>query len=491
MNREDAIKIVKSHYPANKQILNEALGILIPELKEDEDELTWLKNYISEEAYSLSMDIRDNEDRIKLKKLQKSLAWLETQGKNNIGISEDTKKKLLDNLNKALAKETPESWNEFLDKQGEQKSVEWGEEEQQIIKDAASVILSCVNTADARKEEERLEELADKLQDLRLRKQWKPSDEQKDFAPKTETKFHEGEWLQYRNAKPFYVEEITSQGYVNGNSCLPFSWEDEIHLWAIQDAKEGDVLSYVTDEEDLWIMIYWSLYKPYEGHVYYHALLVNDNFTDKGTCCICIDDLKPATKEQRDLLFAKMRESGYEWDNEKKQLITLNHFVDNNDMVEPKFKDGDWIVYKDAVWKVCNIGLQNYYELLKINNEVSTRLIKDVDENAHLWTIQDAKDGDVLASENGSIILVKESRGSSWGYRLSYHCAVLHDGTFEPREFHVNPEKFFPASKEQRDILFTKMKEEGYTWDSEKKELKSHYKCIVTKDSKKGLETTM
>ena len=77
MNREEAIKIVKSHYPANKQMLNEALGFLIPELKEDEDELTWLKNYISEEAYSLSMDIRDNEDRIKLKKLQKSLAWLE------------------------------------------------------------------------------------------------------------------------------------------------------------------------------------------------------------------------------------------------------------------------------------------------------------------------------------------------------------------------------------------------------------------------------
>ena len=77
MNREEAIKIVKSHYPTNKQMLNEALGFLIPELKEDEDELTWLKNYIAEEAYSLSMDIRDNEDRIKLKKLQKSLAWLE------------------------------------------------------------------------------------------------------------------------------------------------------------------------------------------------------------------------------------------------------------------------------------------------------------------------------------------------------------------------------------------------------------------------------
>ena len=47
--------------------------------KEGEDELTWLTKYIEEEIYSLSIDIRDNEDRIKLKKLRKSLAWLEKQ----------------------------------------------------------------------------------------------------------------------------------------------------------------------------------------------------------------------------------------------------------------------------------------------------------------------------------------------------------------------------------------------------------------------------
>lgn len=46
---------------------------------------------------------------------------LEKQVENNMGISEATKKKLEDNLNKALEKETPESWNKFLDEQGEQK----------------------------------------------------------------------------------------------------------------------------------------------------------------------------------------------------------------------------------------------------------------------------------------------------------------------------------------------------------------------------------
>ena len=31
-------------------------------------------------------------------------------------------------------------------------------------------------------------------------------------------------------------------------------------------------------------------------------------------------DAVPATKEQRDLLFAKMKEAGYEWDADKKEL---------------------------------------------------------------------------------------------------------------------------------------------------------------------------
>ena len=45
----------------------------------------------------------------------------EKQDKNNMGISKSTKKKLEDSLNKALEKETPEFWNEFLDDQGERK----------------------------------------------------------------------------------------------------------------------------------------------------------------------------------------------------------------------------------------------------------------------------------------------------------------------------------------------------------------------------------
>lgn len=75
------IEVVKQMI-ADGHISQDVAEKYFPELKEDEDELTWLKNYISEEAYSLSMDIRDNEDRIKLKKLQRSVAWLEKQSES-------------------------------------------------------------------------------------------------------------------------------------------------------------------------------------------------------------------------------------------------------------------------------------------------------------------------------------------------------------------------------------------------------------------------
>ena len=145
---------------------------------------------------------------------------------------------------------------------------------------------------------------------------------------KVEPKFHKGEWIISNNKKSTYqVIEVKRGIYVIRDNADNHEYhigieecEKSGRLWTIADAKDGDALAYVTDEEDLWIMIYWSLYEPYEGHVHYHALLVNDEFSDKGTCCICINNLKPATKEQRDLLFSKMREAGYEWDENKKEL---------------------------------------------------------------------------------------------------------------------------------------------------------------------------
>jgi hypothetical protein len=156
-------------------------------------------------------------------------------------------------------------------------------------------------------------------------------------------------------------------------------------------------------------------------------------------------------------------------------IVPKSELETNKEKVESKFKDGDWIVYKDDVWKVCNISLQNYYELLKINNEVSTRLIKDVDENAHLWTIQDAKDGDVLyhKSKSGIEYIVMNKGLNEHGNINSYFRYNSFDGfgVDIPAVLSTRLNGITPATKVQRDILFQKMEEAGYEWDSEKKEL--------------------
>ena len=59
-----------------------------PELAESEDDGVWLKKYIQEEIDCLSIDIRDNEDRIKLKNLRRSLAWIEKQGEKGTNGNE-------------------------------------------------------------------------------------------------------------------------------------------------------------------------------------------------------------------------------------------------------------------------------------------------------------------------------------------------------------------------------------------------------------------
>lgn len=166
-----------------------------------------------------------------------------------------------------------------------------------------------------------------------------------------------------------------------------------------------------------------------------------------------------------------------------------NHIVGNNEMVkpdkvEPKFKVGDWVVYNDNIYHIGNIALQHYYECLRIDGTVHTFGL-DIDNKSHLWTIQDAKDGDVLHStgfHNDCIFIFNRldnwkfdepngDRAVATGYCcLSISADKMEFGIQGPDCVEVNTIK--PATKIQHDLLFQKMKEAGYEWDAEKKKLK-------------------
>ena len=69
------------------------------------------------------------------------------------------------------------------------------------------------------------------------------------------------------------------------------------------------------------------------------------------------------------------------------------------DKVEPKFRKGDWVVYcNDDVDLITGVEENGY----SINNDGYIPFICESD--VRLWTIQDAKDGDVLATDGGVCI---------------------------------------------------------------------------------------
>ena len=147
---------------------------------------------------------------------------------------------------------------------------------------------------------------------------------------------------------------------------------------------------------------------------------------------------------------------------------------DNENKVEPKFKVGDFIVYDYCRGRV--VELTNDAYLLDTGQGIPF----SHGHNVHRWTIQDAKDGDVLISELcDSIILFKGIEDNN----IQFHCDYDFSDINVPGDrFAVNnsqhygsvedSEDFHPATNEQRDTLFAKMKEAGYEWDDEKKEIR-------------------
>ena len=148
----------------------------------------------------------------------------------------------------------------------------------------------------------------------------------------------------------------------------------------------------------------------------------------------------------------------------------------STDKVKPKFNVGDWVV--------CNNGPHHIFQVIErswpnakyrdINGTEIFLNVNTLDKQYHLWTIQDAKDGDVLftsstASHETFIFKSIDEKGNA----ECYFAYDSEDG-FREGKYHFigSAINCKPATKEQRDLLFQKMREKGYEWDADKKELK-------------------
>lgn len=147
--------------------------------------------------------------------------------------------------------------------------------------------------------------------------------------------------------------------------------------------------------------------------------------------------------------------------------------VDNANKADPKFKIGDWITNGHCTCQITFIDSRYWYSKSCVLGDIAS-----IDKTFHLWSINDAKDGDVLVgSKDGVILMFRGIGNTEWDNVIDYHCYYdcYHEVFIvqEDAEYwgYTEDNQLKPATKEQRDILEKAMADARYTFNFEKKKL--------------------
>ena len=304
---------------------------MFPELKENEDELTWLKKFIKEEIDCLSIDIRDSKDRVKLENLKRSLALLEKQSEKiepiegfNTEFERQISHLIASTINKeyeyteAFVKWTSNALLNYAKHEIEKK-----DEKKPLFNKGDIVILegkefTILNVT------ENFYDVGGYLIPIYKQNELKI----KKFFKKVEPKFKVGDWIASNKGKDcsnsimlivdynsdthsYLCRERNGQMWNSGKFI-----ESSYHLWTIRDAITGDVLQF--DNKPF-------IYNGYlEEGIYpyaYGGINMYDKFCiPSGLLPMTHSDVFPATSEQREHLFSKMREAGYKWNARELKL---------------------------------------------------------------------------------------------------------------------------------------------------------------------------
>ena len=279
------------------------------------------------------------------------------------------------------------------------------------------------------------------------------------------TKFKIGDWIIHNDGSsyvPVQIYNLKKDRYIVTNMLgskgkVMLTYQDEWRLWTINDAKPGDILN-----ANGAVFIYKKHNKDYVYH-YCGINLGNEFVIGTGdSIWNANNNIYPATQEQKDLLFNKIKEAGYTWDLNSNTLTK-----------KTKFKIGDWIT--DGSCKVKIIAICNEYYWFSKNGIVGE--IETIDKTYHIWTIDDAKPGDILCYKD-EISIYKNSimdfldKFTGFQYYCCYDGKILvTDGFYSLTE---KKDKFdiYPATEEQIETLFSYMTPAGYIWDFDNKTLK-------------------
>ena len=241
-----------------------------------------------------------------------------------------------------------------------------------------------------------------------------------------------------------FLKDFAEQGYENAVECI--DWLE----------KQGEQAPSQTNER-AWLY------------------LVSDVLTWKDGIGQYLDD--PRVQELAKKLCSEYTQKLYSPSN------TLKDEQKSVDKIKLEFKVGDWVVRGNTIAQILDIQEQ-YYIGLDINGKdfVSSRFLSG--NKIHLWTIQDAKDGDVLIDKSHigeCVFIFKEARASDIKTDVNNplaiigYCGINHIG-FTSRLSGLGFGDtvnctYYPATKEQRDTLERVMTNAGYRWNKEELKL--------------------
>jgi len=322
---------------------------------------------------------------------------------------------------------------------------------------------------------------------------WLEKQGEQKTADKVEPNFHVGDWVVGGNAV-YQIIALNNelQCYIavsinNETVKIPYYFDCgqnhmcSYHLWTIDDANPGDILFH-SDSASNGIFIFKEILQcgTLQKVMCYCDYDSEDGFClgENHTCCWTNNKiLHPANKEQREILLKAMDDAGYTFDFEKKDVKKIEQKPVNK-MIEPKFHVGDWCIDDEdgIIFQIVKVLDHTYIYRTNEGKEDSCPHYL-LEKYCHLWTIVDAKNGDVLAASDNSIFIFKDV----WGTSCKHYIALASDN-----EIRVNTklDKFWettrgvkPATKEQRDTLIKAMTNNRYTFDFEKKELNKIVSC--------------
>ena len=425
---DEAIKIVKSKIKDNKDhvLYEEDIIEIFPELKKKTDE-EMIQKLISvvHLYYGEGVDAERDE----------CLKWLEKQSKNK-----------------------PIERKEFT-------SIPFGAFDSELYESMITIPDGCVATIENNK--------------IHIKRKGKSAteaikEEKVNNSNKVEPKFHEGDYIVDINCgKVLRISEILTEGYLfeNGGYSTFNNTNKRYRLWNIKDAKDGDVICY-KDEISLYKHAIINCTKGITfGGFVYHCCYDGKRFITDSLYSLAEQDkmdIHPATTEQCNILFQKMKEEGYGWDNDNKELKKLEQKPIAK--VEQRLHVGDYVVRKDGK-KFHDDKM--FAKITKIDGilcqfDCGTWLYND---EIKLWTLTDAQDGDILTSSDSKAFIYN---GNFNEYLVGAYCGLdIYD------EFVIADNEcdwcsnynIKPATEKQRQALFNEMNLLNYIWNPETKEL--------------------